>query len=101
MSLTTMVAIVFGSLVLLAGLVLFAQRGFQEIQLKSMDSVAVLPIVNATGDPNSEYLSEGITQDLVSALSQIPNLKVVSLASAYRYKGRSIDPPRGAPELGV
>jgi eukaryotic-like serine/threonine-protein kinase len=101
MSPMTKVAILFGSLVLLAGLVLFAQRGFQEIQLKSMDSVAVLPIVNATGDPNSEYLSEGITQDLVSTLSQIPNLKVVSLASAYRYKGRNIDPPTVARELGV
>jgi serine/threonine protein kinase/tetratricopeptide (TPR) repeat protein len=101
MSLMTKVAILFGSLVLLAGLVLFAQRGLREIQLKSMDSVAVLPIVNATGDPNSEYLSEGITQDLVSTLSQIPNLKVVSLASVYRYKGKSIDPPTVARELGV
>jgi TolB-like protein/tetratricopeptide (TPR) repeat protein len=66
-----------------------------------MDSVAVLPIVNATGDPNSDYLSEGITQELVSTLSQIPSLKVVSLASAYRYKGKSIDPPTVARELGV
>ncbi len=101
MSLTTKVTIVFGTLVLIAGLVLFAKRGLQELQLKSMDSVAVLPIVNATGDPNSEYLSEGITQDLVSTLSQLPNLKVVSLASVYRYKGRSIDPPTVARELGV
>jgi len=101
MSLTTKLAIISGSLVLLAGLVLFAQRGLQQLQLKSMDSVAVLPIVNATGDPNSDYLSEGITQELVSTLSQIPSLKVVSLASAYRYKGRSIDPPTIARELGV
>ncbi|HKV61717.1 MAG TPA: tetratricopeptide repeat protein, partial [Candidatus Acidoferrum sp.] len=101
MSLATRIAIGFGSLVLLAGLALFARRGLQEIQLKSMDSVAVLPIVNATGDPNSEYLSEGITQELVSTLSQIPSLKVVSLASVYRYKGKSIDPPTVARELGV
>jgi serine/threonine protein kinase/tetratricopeptide (TPR) repeat protein len=101
MSLMTKVTIVFGSLVLLAGLVLFAQRGLQELQLKSMDSIAVLPIVNATGDSSSEYLSEGITQELVSTLSQIPNLKVVSLASVYRYKGKSIDPPAVARELGV
>ena len=66
-----------------------------------MDSVAVLPFANATGDPNAEYLSEGITQDLVSTLSQLPNLKVVSLASAYRYKGKAIDPPTVARELGV
>jgi TolB-like protein/Tfp pilus assembly protein PilF len=73
----------------------------QKIKQATMDSVAVLPFINATGDPNAEYLSEGITQDLVSALSQLPNLKVVSLASAYRYKGKSIDPPTVARELGV
>jgi len=73
----------------------------QKIKEATMDSVAVLPFVNATGDPNAEYLSEGITQDLVSTLSQLPNLKVVSLASAYRYKGKAIDPPTVARELGV
>jgi non-specific serine/threonine protein kinase len=75
--------------------------GVKRVKEITMDSVAVLPIVNATGDPNAEYLSEGITQDLVSTLSQIPNLKVVSLSSAYRYKGKSIDPPTVARELGV
>ncbi len=73
----------------------------QKIKEATMDSVAVLPFVNGTGDPNAEYLSEGITQDLVSTLSQLPNLKVVSLASAYRYKGKAIDPPTVARELGV
>jgi len=73
----------------------------QKIKEATMDSVAVLPFVNATGDPNAEYLSEGITQDLASTLSQLPNLKVVSLASAYRYKGKAIDPPTVARELGV
>jgi serine/threonine protein kinase/tetratricopeptide (TPR) repeat protein len=73
----------------------------QKIKEATTDSVAVLPFVNATGDPNAEYLSEGITQDLVSTLSQLPNLKVVSLVSAYRYKGRAIDPPTVARELGV
>jgi serine/threonine protein kinase/Tfp pilus assembly protein PilF len=75
--------------------------GVKQIKETSMESVAVLPIVNATGDLNAEYLSEGITQDLVSTLSQLPNLKVVSLASAYRYKGKSINPPTVARELGV
>jgi serine/threonine protein kinase/tetratricopeptide (TPR) repeat protein len=84
--------------VVLALALLFGVKRAKEF---SMDSVAVLPIVNATGDPKVEYLSEGITQDLVSTLSQLPNLKVVSLASAYRYKGRVIDPPTVARELGV
>ena len=73
----------------------------QKIKEATMDSVAVLPFVNATGDPNAEYLSEGITQDLVSTLSELSLLKVVSLASAYRYKGKTIDPPAVARELGV
>jgi non-specific serine/threonine protein kinase len=67
----------------------------------SMDSIAVLPFVNATGDANAEYLSEGITQGLINTLAQLPKLKVVSLMSAYRYKGKSIDPPAVARELGV
>jgi len=75
--------------------------GLRRVNEYPMDSVAVLPFVNATGSPDAEYLSEGITQDLVSTLSQLPKLKVVSLASAYRYKGRVIDPPSVARELGV
>src|SRR5207244_8115250 len=73
----------------------------QKIKEATTGSVAVLPFVNATGDPNAEYLSEGITQDLVGTLSELSNLKVVSLASAYRYKGKTIDPPTVARELGV
>jgi non-specific serine/threonine protein kinase len=67
----------------------------------SFDSLAVLPFVNASGDPGAEYLSEGITQGLISTLSQLPKLKVVSLISAYRYKGKNIDPPAVARELHV
>ena len=86
------IAVVLGLALLFSG---------QKIKEATMDSVAVLPFVNATGDPNAEYLSEGITQDLVSTLSELSNLKVVSLASAYRYKGKTIDPPAVARELGV
>jgi serine/threonine protein kinase/tetratricopeptide (TPR) repeat protein len=77
---------------------LFGVKHEKEI---SMDSVAVLPFVNATGNPDVEYLSEGITQGLINTLAQLPKLKVVSLMSAYRYKGKSIDPPAVARELGV
>jgi TolB-like protein len=100
-SLGRKVALAATALVLLAVVAVVAQHEIQVLQLNTMDSVAVLPIANATGDPNSEYLSEGITQELVSTLSQIPKLKVVSLASAYRYKGKAIDPPTVARELGV
>jgi serine/threonine protein kinase/Tfp pilus assembly protein PilF len=72
-----------------------------KIKDASMDSVAVLPFVNATGNPDAEYLSEGITQGLINTLSQLPKLRVVSLMSAYRYKGKAIDPPSVARDLGV
>jgi serine/threonine protein kinase/tetratricopeptide (TPR) repeat protein len=72
-----------------------------KIKEASMDSVAVLPFVNATGNPDAEYLSEGITQGLINTLSPLPKLKVVSLMSAYRYKGKAIDPPSVARDLGV
>jgi TolB-like protein/Tfp pilus assembly protein PilF len=72
-----------------------------KIKDASMDSVAVLPFVNATGNPDAEYLSEGITQGLINTLSQLPKLRVVSLMSAYRYKGKAIDPPSVAHDLGV
>jgi serine/threonine protein kinase/Tfp pilus assembly protein PilF len=100
-SLWKKIAIAAISLVLLFVIFVFAEEAFKEIRIKTMDSVAVLPIVNATGDPNAEYLSEGITQELVSTLSKLPDLKVVSLASAYRYKGKTVDPPAVARELGV
>jgi serine/threonine protein kinase/Flp pilus assembly protein TadD len=68
---------------------------------RTVDSLAVLPFFNDSSDSNTEYLSEGITQELVLTLSQIPNLKVVSLMSVYRYKGKNIDPRTVATELGV
>jgi TolB-like protein/Tfp pilus assembly protein PilF len=84
--------------VVVALALLFGVKREKEV---SVDSVAVLPFVNATGNPDIEYLSEGITQGLINTLAQLPKLKVVSLMSAYRYKGKSIDPPAVARELGV
>jgi TolB-like protein/lipoprotein NlpI len=75
--------------------------GVKRVKDSSVDSVAVLPFVNAAGNPDAEYLSEGITQDLVHTLSQISSLKVVSLMSVYRYKGKNIQPQAVAQELGV
>ena len=77
------------------------QATYQSPAETVFDSLAVLPFTNATGNPDAEYLSEGITQGLINILSQLPKLKVVSLMSAYRYKGKSIDPPSVARELSV
>jgi TolB-like protein/Tfp pilus assembly protein PilF len=57
----------------------------------AIDSIAVLPFINLSGEPGAEYLSDGITESLINSLSQLTNLKVISRNSAFRYKGREID----------
>ena len=64
-------------------------------------SVAVMPFVNETGDPQVEYLSDGMTDTLISSLSELPNLKVKARTSVFRYKGKEIDPKTIGKELGV
>jgi TolB-like protein/Flp pilus assembly protein TadD len=64
-------------------------------------SVAVMPFVNASGNPEQEYLSDGITETLITGLSQLPRLKVKARSSVFRYKGREIDPKTIGSELGV
>ena len=66
-----------------------------------IDSIAVLPFVNVTADPNSEYLSDGLTQDLISSLSQLPDLAVRPRSSVVRYKGKDPDPQTVAKDLNV
>jgi serine/threonine protein kinase/Tfp pilus assembly protein PilF len=63
--------------------------------------LAVLPFVNGSADPNAEYLSDGITESLINSLSRLPNLKVMSRDSAFRYKGKDTDAQTIARELGV
>jgi len=66
-----------------------------------INSIAVLPFSNAADDPNTEYLSDGITEGIIDRLSALPNLKVISRTSAFRYKQRDIDPQKVAKDLGV
>ncbi len=68
---------------------------------EQITSVAVLPFVNASNDPNSEYLSDGITESLINNLSQLPNLTVMARSSVFRYKGRDVDPQTVAKDLKV
>jgi serine/threonine protein kinase/Flp pilus assembly protein TadD len=68
---------------------------------EAIDSVAVLPFVNGSGDPNTEYLTDGITESLINSLSQLPHLKVMSRDSAFRYKGKDTDAQTVGQALGV
>ena len=67
----------------------------------NISSVAVLPLRNLTGDPNAEYLSDGITESIISQLSRVPELKVISRASVFTFKGKEIDPREAGRRLGV
>ncbi len=68
---------------------------------KEISSIAVLPFVNGSNDPNSEYLSDGLTEGLINSLSQIPNLAVMSRSSVFHYKGKDVDPQQVARDLKI
>ena len=56
---------------------------------KAIDSIAILPLTNSSGDPNTEYLSDGITESLINNLSQLPKLRVMARSTVFRYKTRT------------
>ena len=69
--------------------------------VKTIDSIAVLPFVNVAADAKSEYLADGITEGMITSLAQLTNLRVISRNSAFRYKGREIDPQSVGRKLKV
>jgi pentatricopeptide repeat protein len=68
---------------------------------EAIDSLAVLPFVNAGGNPDTEYLSDGITESLINSLSQVPRLRVVPRSKAFRYKGQEVDAKKAGRQLKV
>src|SRR5262249_45557223 len=66
-----------------------------------IDSIAVLPFINMGGDTNSDYLSDGITESLIGNLVHVPELKVKSRNSVFRYKGKDVDMQKVGNDLGV
>jgi len=68
---------------------------------KQISSVAVMPFVNQSGNADLEYLSDGLTESLISNLSQVPQLRVKARSSVFRYKGKDIDPASAGKELAV
>ena len=63
--------------------------------------ICVLPFANMSGDPEQEYFSDGITEDIITDLSKVSTLAVVSRSTAFTYKGRRVDVAQAARELGV
>jgi serine/threonine-protein kinase len=66
-----------------------------------IESLAVLPFVNASGNSDIEYLSDGMTESLINSLSQLPRLSVKARSSVFRYKGKDVEPQQVAAELSV
>ena len=103
-------------LVLTACLIFYFSSGHSGVHVKALadhdlsgtgaqglapDSVAVLPFTNARGDAGSDYLSDGITESLIGSLAHIPQLKVRSRDSVFRFKGKDIEVQTAGSKLGV
>jgi eukaryotic-like serine/threonine-protein kinase len=94
-------AVVIALLVLVVGAVslgLYLRAPSAQV---SIESIAVMPFVNESGNADVEYLSDGMTETLINSLSQIPNVSVKARSSVFRYKGKEIYPKKVASELGV
>lgn len=91
-----LVATVVIGFTLLAALLYFVLR-----RNPTIDSLAIMPLVNASQDANTEYLSDGISEDLINHLAQLPNLRVTARSTVIRYKGQAIDPRQVGQELKV
>ncbi|MFZ3217872.1 MAG: protein kinase [Candidatus Acidiferrales bacterium] len=86
-------------LALVLGAVLYFVRG--KPAGGRITSIAVLPFVNATADPNNEYLSDGLTESLIGTLSQLPNVRVLARSTVFRFKGNQQDPQQIGKSLDV
>src|SRR6185295_14641513 len=64
-------------------------------------SIAVLPLLNESGDPKDEYFSDGLSEELIAALAQIEELKVIGRSSSFRFKDRKEEPKTIGAKLGV
>jgi adenylate cyclase len=71
------------------------------LALPDKPSLAVLPFTNMSGDPEQEFVSDGIAEDVITALSHYPSLFVIARNSTFTYKGRAVDVKQVGRELGV
>jgi adenylate cyclase len=69
--------------------------------LPDKPSIAVLPFVNLSGDPKKDYLSDGITEEIINALSKMPTVFVISRSSTFTYKGKPVRVQQVSEEMGV
>ena len=91
---------IFGVAVALLITVFFGYRYFGSSG-KQIESIAVMPFVNESGNADVEYLSDGMTETLIKSLSQLPNLSVKARSAVFTYKGKQTSPKSIGDELGV
>jgi serine/threonine protein kinase/tetratricopeptide (TPR) repeat protein len=89
----------------MAALILILAAGswwwFRPHGTSTIQSVAVLPFVNATGNPDGEFLSDGLTEDIINRLAQLPELRVLARSTVLRFKNKDDDPRKIGKELQV
>ena len=68
---------------------------------RAINSVAVLPFVNTSNDPNMDYVSDGISEALINSLTELQQLRVIARSTVFRYKGKEVDPQTMGRELNV
>jgi serine/threonine protein kinase/tetratricopeptide (TPR) repeat protein len=74
---------------------------FKNFKGHVIDSLAVLPLINASGDEDGEYLCDGITDSLIDSLSRLPGLRVMARSTVFSYKGKQVDPRKAGREMAV
>ena len=80
---------------------LLASYFFSKKRNAPIQSIAVMPFVNAGSNPDVEYLSDGMTETLINTLAQLPDLTVKARSSVFRYKGKEVEPQTVGNELNV
>jgi TolB-like protein/class 3 adenylate cyclase len=78
-----------------------ASKEKMALPLPDKPSIAVLPFTNMSGDPQQEYFSDGITEEIITALSKVPRLFVIARNSTFTYKGKPVKVKQVAEEMGV
>ena len=94
------------SLLVLAAIIIVAIAGlayyyYTHKSNAAINSIAVLLFQNTSGDPNLDYLSDGVSESIINSLSRVSQLKVMARSTMFRFKGRERDPQGVGKELGV
>jgi eukaryotic-like serine/threonine-protein kinase len=98
----TALLLIIASGIVIAGVSFYRSRQrATAVGAPTISSIAILPFVNGNADPDSEFLSDGLTDNIIDRLSQLPGLRVMSHTAVFHYKGRDVDPRTVGNELGV